>query len=129
MLCRNCQKEIGQLNACRFCGFDPALDSGDVPITPELPQTPPPPVKITPIKSTNAMAVTALITSFFSIVPLCGIFPFFFGIIGFFKAKKCRSGRFMSIISLLITLLCTAAYVALGYYLYMNPEILKLLFS
>lgn len=128
MLCRNCQKEIGQQTACHFCGFDPALDSGDVPITPQLQVVPPQPVKVTPIKTTNAMAVTALITSFFSIIPLCGIFPFFFGIIGFFKAKKCRSGRVMSIISLLITLLITVAYVALGYYLYMNPDILKYLF-
>ena len=129
MLCRNCQKEIGQQASCQFCGFDPVLDTATAPNTQTPQYIPPQPVKITPIKSTNGMAVTALITSFFSIIPLCGILPFIFGVIGFFKAKTCRSGRFMSIVSLLITLLCTAAYVGLGVYLYMNPEIFAPLFS
>lgn len=117
MLCRNCQKEIGQQNACQYCGFDPALDSGDVPVSQAMQYVPPKPVTITPIKSTNGMAITAFIFSLLSVIPGVGIFSFLFGIIGFFKAKKCRKGRFMSILSLLITLLTTAAFVGLLYLL------------
>ena len=85
--------------------------------------------QITLIKSTNGMAVTAFIMSFFSVIPLVGFLPFLFGIIGFFKAKKCRSGRVMSVISLLITLACTAAHVWLAYFLINNPEALQYLFG
>lgn len=117
MLCRNCQKEIGQQKACQYCGFDPALDSGAVPVSQTMQYVPPKPVTITPIKSTNGMAITAFIFSLLSVIPGVGILSFFFSIIGFFKAKKCRKGRAMSVISLLITLLTTAAFAALIYLL------------
>ena len=129
MLCRNCQKEIGQQKVCHFCGFDPAKDTDAASNTPAPQYIPPQPVKITKIKSTNGMAVTAFIMSFFSVIPLVGFLPFLFGVIGFFKAKKCRSGRVMSVISLLITLACTAAHVWLGYFLFTNPEVLQYLFG
>ena len=117
MLCRNCQKEIGQQRACHYCGFDPMLDSGETPISQAAQYVPPKPVTITPIKSTNGMAITAFIFSLLSVIPGVGILSFLFGIIGFFKAKKCRKGRVMSVISLLITLLTTAAFVGLIYVL------------
>lgn len=116
MICRNCHKEIGQQPSCQHCGFNPSLDQGGIP-APYTPQSVAPrPTEVTLLTSTNGAAVTSLILTLLVPIPLLNLFWVIFGIVGFFKAKKCRSGRALSIICIIINLLINIATAVILYY-------------
>ena len=117
MICKNCQKEIGQKTSCHLCGYDPALGEKLGPSN-TLAYNPPKPIKVTLKKTTNGMAVASFVLSLFAFVPVCGPLSVLFGIIGFFKAKSCRSGRAMSVISLLINVLWVVGTVVFFWLIY-----------
>lgn len=118
MICKNCQKEIGQKTSCHLCGYDPVLGEKLGPSN-SMAYNPPKPVSIVLKKTTNGMAIASLVLSFLVWVPICGPLSVLFGIIGFFKAKSCRSGRAMSVIALLINLLWVVGIVAFYVMIYM----------
>ena len=109
MLCKNCNKEIGQQPACQYCGFNPLLDSGEKPIyhmpEPRMPK----PVEVKLIHSTNGVAIAALITSF--IMP--GLVSWILGFVALSKAKVTHSGRAMAIFSILFTTLLYLGIIAI----------------
>lgn len=112
MLCKNCQKEIGQQTHCHYCGFNPALDEGKGSGKQSLSYVPPRPVQINLRKKTNGIAIAALLISI--LLPFFGSpISLIMGIIGFFKGKTCRSGRIMSILSILISLVCIILIIVL----------------
>ena len=65
MICKNCNKEIGQKTECAFCGYDPAKDGeGAVYVGNGEEYAVLPPVKIKLLEKSNDMAVAAFIFSF-----------------------------------------------------------------
>ena len=103
MLCKNCEKEIGNERACSFCGYDPVLDEA----TEErrVAEVSVPPVEIRIEKRKNGIAIAGFVTSFFSWYPVLLIVSFIFNVKGFFKAKYCHSGRGLAIFGLIFNIL------------------------
>ena len=114
MLCRNCNKEIGQQPACQYCGFDPALDSGATPVCPRPHAVKPHPVKVKLISTTNGMAVAALVLTFLFPGPI----PLLLGFIGLSNSSTTHSGKGMSIFSIIASGLFVAFWVALFAYVF-----------
>lgn len=111
MICKNCHQDTGNKVECPYCGFNPAYDeNGAAPRAVEG-YIAPAPIQIVPKKVSNGKATAALVLSFFTPCVVPGILSFIFAIIGFFRAKNCRSGRVRSIFALLII----AAWIYLFY--------------
>ena len=105
MICGNCGKEIGNSKDCSYCGYNPIKDSnpngsssyGQSTVTV-------PPVQMVLKKKSNGMARKSFIFSFFSFIYIpFGILSLIFGLIGFFRAKRYRSGRVLAILGLLFS--------------------------
>lgn len=111
MFCKNCRQNIGNRNDCPYCGYDPTLDTESASPRMLMNYVEPRPVQITLNKLANGNAIAALILSFFGLSILPGIISFFLALGGFFQAKKCRTGRIMSIIALLIDAFWLSLYV------------------
>ena len=93
MLCKNCNKEIGQQASCQYCGFSPALDSGANPISQQPKAVEPKPVKVKLIKATNVEAIVSLVLLFFIPGPL----NILLGILGVFRSRTTHSGRYAAL--------------------------------
>ena len=117
MLCKNCNKEIGERSACNICGYDPVKDDPNAPEDSGMVFAQVPAVNVTKLKSSNGAAIAGFILMFFSCIPPCGFLSLIFAIIGFFKAKNARSGRALSIITLVVQVLSAVlmlAFVIIG---------------
>lgn len=118
MFCRNCRKDIGNRTECPYCGYDPALDSVEGGNRIRLIRVEPKPVQITLNKMSNGSATAALVFSFMGIFIFPGFISFILAIIGFFRAKRCRSGRAQSVIAMLILAGWTVLYCVVGFIIY-----------
>lgn len=124
MLCKNCEKEIGEAIACPHCGYDPNLDDPDRAVEASAPAVPP--VKIYLKKMGNGFATAGFILGLFSWNGIAWILSFIFSCIGLSKAKYRRRGHIRSILGLLmclttvlipvtlIVLFCLYPYEAVG---------------
>ena len=103
MLCKNCGKEIDEKQHCPFCGYDPAIDEAGQPHL--MQKTDVPPICVTYEKTTNGCAVVGFVLSFLSWTGILCIPSFLLNFIGFFKAKKCHSGRVLAMWGLFFNVL------------------------
>ena len=115
MFCNNCQQDIGNRILCPHCGYNPQMDGEGATAQVIAEQVYPRPIHIVKRRSGNGKAKAAFILSFFGFLILPGILSFIFGLAGFFQAKKCRSGRFMSIIAMVIDILWVCLYTGIIY--------------
>ncbi len=113
MICNNCQKEIGNKNACPFCGYNPSLDASGVYPKAELDSARPRQVRIVLRSSHNGKANAAFILSFFGMLIIPGIISLIFALVGFAQAGICRSGRGKAIAAMAINLLWVIIYAAI----------------
>lgn len=117
MVCRNCGNETGTRQDCTACGFDPTKDDPAVqkrannrPAEVALP-----PIEVVLKKKANVPAIIGFVCSILMYIPIpvVGWFtgPAFYiaaailAIIGFVKAKACRSGRGFAIVTLILCVL------------------------
>ena len=110
MICKNCKKEIGPMQECNLCGYDPSKDEPGSKVEAfKLEYVAPPAVKIKPVKVSNGPAKAGFVLCFIGLIPYVGIIPlilsFIFSTVGFFKAKNYRSGRVRTVIALIIDVL------------------------
>ena len=125
MVCRNCGNEIGSRRDCGICGYDPAKDD---PGAKKNVNAPPAAVKLPPIevvlkKRVNVPAILGFVFSLLMWIPIpvvgwatcpsCFLVSSILTIIGFAKAKACRSGRGFSIVSLIFCILFALVVIAL----------------
>ena len=112
MLCKNCEKEIGEAIACPHCGYDPNLDdparAGEVAAAPVVP-----PVKIHLKKMKNGFATAGFVLGLFSWFWVAWILSFIFSCVGLSRAKYRRAGHVRSILGLLMCLAVAAVPVTL----------------
>lgn len=117
MVCRNCGNETGTRRDCTACGFDPTKDdpavqkrANNLPTKVTLP-----PIEVVLKKKANIPAIIGFVCSILMYIPIpiVGWFtcPAFYiaaailAIVGFCKAKACRSGRGFAITSLILCVL------------------------
>ena len=97
MHCGNCGKEIGTNTECSFCGYDPIKDGNGVAVS-DGTKVSVPPVDIVLKKKKNGMAIAGFVLGFFAWNPITFILSFIFSTVGFFRAKRYRSGRALAIV-------------------------------
>ena len=105
MICKNCNKEIGQRNSCNLCGYDPVKDAPGAPEDNGMVFAKLPPIQITRLKSNNSAAVASFVLMFMSCLPFCGLLSFIFGIIGIVKSRYTRTGKALAIIAVVAQVL------------------------
>lgn len=113
MICSNCNREIGQSTACKWCGYNPSIDDfGDYTYRMQSDMIKPPPVKIILRKRNNGMAVASLIVSLLGFFfPGLSVLSFIFAIIGLKRSKYYLTGKGMSIWGLLLSIAAIIMYL------------------
>ena len=111
MICKNCNKEIGQRNSCNLCGYDPVKDAPGAPEDNGMVFAKLPPIQITRLKSSNNAAVASFVLMFLSCIPCCGLLSFIFGIVGIVKSRYTRTGKALAIIAVVAQVLAFLAIV------------------
>lgn len=111
MICKNCNKEIGQRNSCNLCGYDPVKDAPGAPEDNGMVFAKLPPIQITRLKSSNSAAVASFVLMFLSCIPFCGLLSFIFGIVGIVKSRYTRTGKALAIIAVVAQVLAFLAIV------------------
>ncbi len=105
-LCGNCGIDIGDLQDCPYCGFNPVLDNNPQNVITILQ---PEPIRITLMKSKNAAAVVGFIFSFFAFIPLVGVVPLILSmilnIVGLVRSRYARRGKVLAIVGLLFNVI------------------------
>ena len=112
MFCKNCGKEIGMSQECSYCGYNPTIDNGLGNESMQEYTVSVPPLQITLKKGHNGKATAGFVFGFFSFcfIPF-GILSFIFSLVGFFQAKKYRSGRGKAIFGLLFSSFWAAVWL------------------
>ena len=111
MTCKNCHKDIGQRNACPYCGFDPILDAPNAAGRKALSAVQPQSIRINLLEIPNKKATAAMVLSFFGWFPVTGLLSLIFGLQAFFRAKACRNGRGKAIAALVIMTIWGLVYI------------------
>lgn len=114
MVCRNCGKETGGRYDCPACGYDPTKDDPNIKnnVKANSAEATLPPIEVVLRKKANIPAIIGFVCSILMCIPIPLIgwltTPTFFlssvilTIIGFVKAKACRSGRGFAIAATII---------------------------
>ena len=113
MLCKNCEKEIGEAVACPHCGYDPNLDDPErtVEVSASAPVVPPAKIHLKKLK--NGFATAGFVFGFFSWNWIGWLLSFIFSCIGLSRAKYRRKGHIRAILGLLMCLVSVLIPVAL----------------
>ena len=107
MLCKNCEREIGNAAFCSYCGYNKDIDEkpySKVDLT--TPAFQPKPLEVKYLARSNGKAKAALVFAILSVIPFaCALFlllSFIFGIVGAVQSRKLHSGLGMAIAALVI---------------------------
>ena len=113
MICKNCEREIGDSSACPYCGYDPSIDENEIVIENQdmTPNREPTPLKITLVKRSNVMAIVAFILTFFFFLFPIPLVSVILGMLGISKSKSTHSGKGMAIYSIIAGIVETIGFV------------------